>query len=218
MADTTENRRNHRQGGVSSHASHDAQPASLSLADIERRRSHPVQWAVFVVLILLAIILPYWVGRTLAVHQTQAVIALMGVFTPRGIALVAWTVTVIAFTGFALSFVESHSWLWRFILLLGVCLEQFTAGICLLKFDFWYSTRVVYGDAAYLADSANLGIIAAGLAAAVFAVVFVGLLVAIRKDSPLNVLTKGWVSYIVFFVMEILAMVVVQFGGLLTTF
>lgn len=47
--------------------------------------------------------------------------------------------------------------------------------------------------------------------------VFVGLLVIIRKTSPLNVLTKSWASFILYFVIETIALLVVLFGGLLTT-
>ena len=54
-------------------------------------------------------------------------------------------------------------------------------GLCLLRFDFWYATYVVYGDDAAVPNAANLGIIAAGVAVAVYAVLFVGLLVMIRK-------------------------------------
>lgn len=46
---------------------------------------------------------------------------------------------------------------------------------------------------------------------------FVGLLVIIRKTSPLNVLTKSWASFILYFVIETIALLVVLFGGLLTT-
>lgn len=39
----------------------------------------------------------------------------------------------------------------------------------------------------------------------------------IRKTSPLNVLTKSWASFILYFVIETIALLVVLFGGLLTT-
>ena len=48
-------------------------------------------------------------------------------------------------------------------------------------------------------------------------VLLCGLLVFIRKTSPLNVLTKSWASFILYFVIETIALLVVLFGGLLTT-
>ena len=192
--------------------------SSLSLADIERRHSHPLQTGIFLVLILSAVIMPYWLGRVVAVRNTMLVVRILGMFTNQGIVLIAWTATVVMLTGFAFCFIESRTWWWRIVLLVGLSAEQLIAGACMLKFDFWYSTYVLYGDQAGLANAADLGIIAAGLAAAVFAVVFVGLLVLIRKDSPLNVLTQGWVSFLLFFGFQVVALVVVMFGGLLITF
>ena len=86
----------------------------------------------------------------------------------------------------------------------------------ILKIDFWYATYVVYGESSALANAANLGIISVGIGVAVFAVLWVGLLVTIKKESPLNVLTRSWASFIFFFVIETIALLVVMFGGLLT--
>ena len=80
----------------------------------------------------------------------------------------------------------------RIVFVVGLAAEQFIAGLSLLKLNFWYSTYVVYGDSAQLPNAANLGIIAAGVGVAVYAVVWVGLLILIKKDSPLNVLTRSW--------------------------
>ena len=89
----------------------------------------------------------------------------------------------------------------------GLAAEQFIAGLSLLKLNFWYSTYVVYGDSARLPNAANLGIIAAGVGVAVYAVVWVGLLI---------VLTRSWASFILFFAIETAALLIVLFGGLLT--
>ena len=196
-----------------------SQPTSaLSLADIERQRSHPLQWVIFLVLILVGIIMPYWVGRLVAVRETDAVISALNRFTPAGIVLIAWTVMLVMITGFVFCVIESRNWWWRTVFLLGLVAEQFIAGVCMLKTNFWYSTFVLYGASSGLANAANLGILAAGLAAAAFTIVFVGLLVAIRRDSPLNVLIRGWASFAMFFLFELIALVIVLFGGLLTTF
>jgi predicted neutral ceramidase superfamily lipid hydrolase len=140
----------------------------------------------------------------------------LDVFEPRGIALIAWVAAFLAIVSIAMCIIEARSWTWRILLLVTVSAEQFIAGLCLLKMSFWYSTYVVFGDKAYLANAANLGIIAAGLGAAVFAVLFVAILVLVKKDSPLNILTRSWVALSVFTVIEVLALLIVLFGGLLT--
>lgn len=201
---------------ISKHPEASIPQSDLSLADIERSKSKPKQWAVFLIGLLAAIVVPYGIGRQLAGSHTGEVIHFFEAFMPQGIALVAWAVTVIAFTSLAMSLVDSHSWFWRGMFVVWLAAEQLIAGLCLLRFDYWYSTYVVYGDAAGRANAANLGIIAAGFGVAVYAVIFVGLLVVIRKDSPLNVLTRSWASFILFYVIEVIALLIVLFGGLLT--
>ena len=128
---------------------------------------------------------------------------------------ISWLVTVLALTGLGMLIVDTRRWLWRLVFVVGVVAEQLVAGLCLLRFNFWYSTYVVFGPSAPLANAANLGIMAAGAAVAVYAVVFVGLLIVVRKDSPLNVLTRSWASFTLFFVIEVAALCIVMFGGLL---
>ena len=65
-------------------------------------------------------------------------------------------------------------------------------------------------------DGADL-IVRIRLAVAAFIAVWIGLLVVIRKDSPLNVLTRCWASFIMFFAFEACALLIVLFGGLLGT-
>ena len=197
---------------VSKHPEPTIPDSDLSLADIERSKSHPVQWAVFAILLLLAIIVPYGIGRDIAVRNTSDLVAAVSKLSVQGVMFISWLVTVLAFTGLGMLIVDSRRWLWRVVFVLGVIAEQFIAGMCLLRFNFWYSTYVVYGSDAPLANAANLGIMAAG---AVYALVFVGLLVAIRKDSPLNALTHSWASLTMFFVIEVAALCIVMFGGLL---
>ncbi|MBT1174392.1 hypothetical protein JS530_02515 [Bifidobacterium sp. LC6] len=201
---------------VSKHPEASIPVTELSLADIERRRSHPARWIAVIVGVLVAIVAPYWFGRTLAVNNTDAVVAALGGIDPRGIALVGWAVVVIAYVGLAMAVVVSPSWPWLIVFVLGLAAEQFVAGLSMLNLNFWYSTYVVYGDQSNLANAANLGILASAIGIAVYAVIFVGLLVIIKKTSPLNVLTKSWASFILYFVIEALALFVVLFGGLLT--
>ncbi|WP_236630860.1 hypothetical protein [Bifidobacterium aemilianum] len=200
---------------VSKHPEASIPESDLSLADIERERSKPLPAIIYGLLIFAAIIVPYWLGRALAIRRTKSIIVHLTPYAPQGIALVAWAVTVIMFTGLAVSLVESRRWLWRIIFVVALAAEQLIAGVALLKFDFWYSTYVVYGQASNLVNAANLGICAAGLAVAVFAVIFVGLLVLVRKDSPLNVLTRSWAAFIMFFVFELIALALILFGGIL---
>jgi hypothetical protein len=201
---------------VSKHPEASIPETELSLADIERNRSHPIRWVIIILAALAAIIVPYWFGRSLAVDSTASVVAALGDIDSRGIALVGWSVVVIAYIGLAMAIVVSPSWPWLVLFILGLAAEQFIAGLSMLNLNFWYSTYVVYGDQANLANAANIGIMAAAIGIAVYALLFVGLLVVIPKTSPLNVLTKSWASFILCFAIEFIALFVVLFGGLLT--
>ncbi|OZG48935.1 hypothetical protein [Bombiscardovia coagulans] len=200
---------------VSSHPEATISDSQYSLADIQRRQSQPIRWMVFIGAVLIAIIVPYWWGRALAMHHTVQVMRMVSSLDPRGIALIAWTVTLVAFVGIGLSIIESSSWFWRVVFTIGLAAEQFIAGLCLLKVNFWYSTYVVYQKSAVLANAANLGILAAGMGVAVFALVFVAILVGVKKDSPWNILTHSWSALSMFFVIELAAIVIVMFGGLI---
>ncbi|WEV58702.1 hypothetical protein OZX67_07865 [Bifidobacterium sp. ESL0728] len=201
---------------VSKHPEASIPKTELSLADIKRSQFRPIRWVVYLVILLIAIIGPYWIGRVFAVKHTAQIIKLLSPFAPQGVALVSWAVTVFALATFALSFVEAHSWLWRNLFLLLLAFEQLIAGVSLLKFKFWFSTYVMYGSSSALPNAANLGIIAALVAAGVYAILFVGLLIGIKKNSPLNVLTRSWASFLMYFVIEGIALLTVLFSGLLT--
>lgn len=202
---------------VSKHPDPTIPETELSLADIERSKSHPKRWIAYIIGVLIAVVAPYGAGRMLAVGHTAWVVEHFNVLTPQGMAFVSWTATLAALTCLGLAVVDSAHWLWRILFAFALAAEQFIAGLALLRFDFWYSTYVVYGSASSIANAANLGIIAAGLAVAAFIVVWIGLLVVIRKDSPLNVLTRSWASFIMFFAFEACALLIVLFGGLLGT-
>lgn len=192
----------------------ESHPRELSLADQERRSWRPGRWIVLVVALLLAIIVPYGAGRMLALRHTDLVLRVVGRFTPQGMALVSWAVTVALFAMLAMAVMESRRVGWRVLLLLMVACEQFIAGVGLLRFDFWNATYVVYGDGASPINASNMGIIGAAVGVAVFAVLYVGLLVLIRKDSPLNLLTRSWSALTMFFVIELIALGVIVLGGL----
>ncbi len=194
----------------------DLPETDLSIADFSRKHANPKRWWLYLAVLLIAIVIPYWIGRTLAVQHTAWVVSHYSGLSAKGVVFISWLVTVAAFTSLAMALIESRSWLWRFIFVIFLAFEQFIAGLCMLSMSFWYSTYVVYGTSSGLANAANLGIISAGLAVAVFAVLFVGLLVTIPKTSPLNVLTRSWASFIMFYAVEVLAIVVVFFGGFMT--
>lgn len=78
--------------------------------------------------------------------------------SPQGIALVGWVAVVITYVGLAMAVVVSPSWPWLIVFVLGLACEQFIAGLSMLNLNFWYSTYVVYGKQAGLANAANLGI------------------------------------------------------------
>ncbi|MCH4209819.1 hypothetical protein [Bifidobacterium sp.] len=200
---------------VSKHPVASIPESELSLADIERSRSRPLQRTIYIVVILVALIGPYWLGRSFAANRTEWLVSHLNLLNAQGVAFVSWAVTFVTLAALGLMVVDVHKWLWRAFFAISLAAEQFIAGLCLLRFNFWYSTYVVYGKSAGLANAANLGIIGAVFAVAAFAVLWVGLLVLIRKDSPLNVLTHSWASFIMFFVIEAIALAIVL-GALLT--
>ncbi len=202
---------------VSKHPTASIEQSDLSLADIERRKSHPVRWVLFMALALVAMIAPYWLGRVVAVRDATWMVENLGFLDPKGVALISWTVTVAALTGLGLMVADTKKWLWGGVFVVGLAAEQFIAGMCLLSFNFWNATYVMYGGASGLANAANLGILAAGFGVAVYAVLWVGLLVCIRKESKLNVLTRSWASFLLFFIIEVAALSIVMFGGILTS-
>ena len=167
-------------------------------------------------ILLVAVVVPYWAGRTLAVQHTAWVVKNFSGLSAQGVVFIAWVTTVATATALAMALIESSRWLWRFLFVVFLTIEQFISGLCLLRLSFWYSTYVVYGPASGLANAANLGIISAGFGVAVYAILFVGLLVMVPKKSRLNVLTRSWASLIMFYAIEVLAILVVIFGGFMT--
>ena len=121
---------------VSKHPEASIPETDLSLADIERRRSHPLRWALIILAVLCAIIAPYWFGRSLAVNNTDSIVAVLGGVSPQGIALVGWVAVVITYVGLAMAVVVSPSWPWLIVFVLGLACEQFIAGLSMLNLNF----------------------------------------------------------------------------------
>ena len=82
------------QVDVSKHPTASIEASDLSLADIERRKSHPGHWALFIALVLVALIAPYWWGRVIAVKDAAWMVANLSFLDPKGVALISWTVTI----------------------------------------------------------------------------------------------------------------------------
>ncbi|NEG96317.1 hypothetical protein GFD17_06045 [Bifidobacterium sp. SMB2] len=194
----------------------ESHPREPSIAELGRRRWHKGRWAAFIIALIAAIIVPYGGGRLLAMNGTQLVVDFVEPFDPRGMALLSWAITVVMFASLGMAVMETKRVLWRVLFILALALEQLVAGVGLLRLNFWNSTYVVYGEAAPPINAANLGIISAAVGLAVFAVVYVGLLVTIHKDSRLNTLTRSWSALSMFFVIEVVALLVVLLGGLVT--
>lgn len=187
----------------------------LSLADVKRKTSKPVRWVIAGVLVALALILPYWFGRTLAANHTQEVSTIIGSFNAPGLAFLGWAITVVMFTGIAMAVVLTPAWPWILLFAIALAVEQFISGICLFSFHFWYSTYVVYGDNAHLANAANAGILTALLGIGIYAIIFVLLIIFIKKESRFNELTRSWASFTIFYTIEFILLMILLFSGLL---
>lgn len=213
MIVTTFDNHNDEQNLVSKHPDPTIGESELSLADIQKQSSHPVRSIMGIIFMFIAIIVPYWYGRMLATHYTNEVIVRWSVIEPRGVVLLSWSVTMLVFMSLALVVVDRHHWRWFAVFIVCLAGEQWIAGLSLLKLNFWNSTYVMYGESANLANAANLGIISAAIGLAVFAVLWVGMLIAIKKTSPLNVFSESWLSFLSFFIVEVIAVLIVMFGG-----
>lgn len=189
---------------------------SISLADQKRRLSRPGSWVVSVVLALVAMIVPYWYGRDLAINHTDVLLKILSSYDPRGLALVSWMSVVATFAALGLAVAGWHRKISIAVAFLAFAFEQFLGGFSLLKGNFWYSTYVVFHDQAIYANAVNLGIIAAVAGFVAFAVIFVAILIFIKRTSPLNVLTRAGSALSCYLLLELIALFIVLFGGLIT--
>lgn len=189
---------------------------AISLAEQKRRRLRPGSWVFVVVVVLAAMIMPYWYGRDLAINHTDKLLAVLMNFDPRGLALLSWIVVVVTFAALGLAVNGWRRRVWIVVAVLAFATEQFLGGLALLKTDFWHSTYVVFHKNAVYANAINLGIISAVAGLVAFAVVFVAILVLIKRTSPLNVLTRAGSAMSSFLVIELIALSIVLFGGIIT--
>ncbi len=195
------------------HTLHD----SLSLAESHHQASHPVRVVVGIVLFLIAALAPYALGRWIAVSRTDELICVYALFDPRGLALIAWmdvTLAWISLTVAVISYRHRRSGLWWTLVLFVI--EQFLAGIALLKWNFWSSTFVVFQSRAIYANAINFGILASVVAALAFGLLYIVLLLFVRPGSPADFLTSAPAALCEYLVLELAAILIVLFGGLLT--
>ena len=79
-----------------------AEKNGISVADVQRRRAHPVLIAVFTVLVLGAITAPYGAGRFLALEHTAEVSRALAPYDARSMVFLAWAVTTLTFMAFGM--------------------------------------------------------------------------------------------------------------------
>lgn len=195
----------------------------LSLADQKKRCRQPGAWLRLIgvcLIILVGIIVPFALGRSLGLTHTRDVSAVMAHIDPRGWAMISWATIVALLTclGNAIGAIahrpRMYAWLWGAYAAFVV--EQFLGGLSLLKWNFWYSTHVVYGHADIYANAINLGILGAFIASLVFLFAFLVILIAVKPESPLNALTRQPAVLLIFLFIEVIGLLVVLFGGMIT--
>lgn len=195
------------------HTLHD----SLSLAQERSRSSHPVRLSVGIVLFFVAALVPYAVGRAIAVDHTDALIDVFSRFDPRGLALLAWMDVTLAWITLIQAIIsQRHRRSGLVLTLLLFMVEQLLAGLALLKWNFWNSTYVVFHTHAIYANAINLGILSSVVGALAFGLLYIVLLVFVRPGSRADFLTTAPAALSEYLVLELVAILVVIFGGLLT--
>ncbi len=113
---------------VSKHPDATIPESDISLADIERKRAHPLRTLCYIVLVLAALILPYWVGRTVGSQHTAWVVERFGAIDPRAITLVSWSVTVFAVLSVVMLIIDRVKALWFTLFVVLLCSAS-TSGI-----------------------------------------------------------------------------------------
>ena len=110
--------------------------SELSIADISKLHSNPKRWVLYFAILLVAVVVPYWAGRTLAVQHTAWVVKNFSGLSAQGVVFIAWVTTVATATALAMALIESSRWLWRFLFVVFLTIEQFISGLCLLRLSF----------------------------------------------------------------------------------
>lgn len=195
-----------------------AEESHISVADVQRSRSHPARVVVFLLLTILAATLPYGWGRSLALNHTKELMSLLAPYDPRSMAFLSWAVTTMVFMALGMVIMDSKRILWGLIALLLFSSQQFLCGLGLVKTSFWYGTQVVYGSAAGYANALNVGVFSSGIGLALFLIAYLLVLVSVKKTSSLNILTRSWMALLSFFLVEVLVMILTYLGGFVNMF
>ncbi|MBQ5520485.1 MAG: hypothetical protein IIT91_00095 [Aeriscardovia sp.] len=188
-------------------------PDPISLPEKANPRHTKLKVTATIILLLVVTIVPYWIGRKMAIMRTSDLVAFFRQIAPMGWALTGWLIVTAIFIclGGALVFKKKLWWLLSALVL--YCAVQFLSGSSLLKSNFWYATYVVYKRYSLFPNALNVGIITAVLGMFIFAVVFMVLLIFAKRNSRFSLLLKGWSACAFFLVCElILICLVVLFG------
>ena len=188
-------------------------PDPISLPEKASGRHTKLKVISTIVLLLVVTILPYWIGRRMAIMRTALLIEFFKQISPMGWALIGWLIvtTIINCMGGAQIFKKK---IWGLLsALILYCVVQFLSGSSLLKSNFWYATYVVYKRYSLFPNALNVGIITGVLGMFIFAIVFMVLLIFAKKNSRFSLLLKGWSACACFLVCElVLICLVVLFG------
>lgn len=190
----------------------------LSLADQEKRSAHPAALVFWTVAVLLAATVPYWFGRQLAIMRTQQAVAILTRLSMQGLALIAWIVVTAVFLAVDVAIIAATKLRRRIaggIAYILFAIEQFLAGIGLLKLNFWYSTYAVYGRFCGYANAVNIGIVSSAIGFFVFAICFVIMMLLAKRGSKLSGLLQGTSAFTAFMLVEFASVSIVLFSGLL---
>ena len=188
-------------------------PDPISLPEKANTKHTKLKVISTIVLLLVVTIIPYWIGRKMAIMHTSDLVVFFRQISPMGWALAGWLIVTAIFIclGGALVFKKKVWWLLTALIL--YCAVQFLSGSSLLKSNFWYATYVVYKRYSLFPNALNVGMITAVLGMFIFAVVFMVLLIFAKKNSRFSLLLKGWSACAFFLVCElILICLVVLFG------
>ncbi|MFD0704331.1 hypothetical protein ACFQY8_00995 [Alloscardovia venturai] len=188
----------------------------ISIADAQRaKKTKPWVIALVTLLGILVVTVPYGLGRNTALRYTGWTIWFLSHAQPQGWALVSWSVTVVAMLAFALAIIETAWSTWGIVAYVAFGVEQYLSGLALFKPNYWWGAKVIFGSSDIYANGISAGIMCSAIALGVFAAIYFVTLIFIKKSSPLNVLTRSWAAFILFFIVEIGALVVAMFGGLI---
>ncbi|TCD53736.1 hypothetical protein EJ419_07150 [Alloscardovia theropitheci] len=188
----------------------------ISIADAQRsKKSSPWKYALVAALVLLVVTLPYGLGRHNAVYNTSWTIWFLSQIQPIGWAIISWITMVVTMLGLALATIESSWKTWGVVAYITFACEQYLSGLAMYRPDYWWGTKVIFGSYASYANGINAAITTSVWGLGVFVVMYVIALFFIPKDSKLNVFTRSWTAFVAFFIVQICALIVAMFGGLI---